>query len=237
MNSGTSHSVSSSPVRRYFKPDLMDENIDWRVLLARGVCRTVPTHTEYVPGHNELVFVESGCMLLHTHACDGRRVLYTIGRNSIANAGVAATGSNHDITLHAKTESRFFCFDAYTIYDYAFIEEYPELLVSLMRSMAKTTALLTYRTYDRYFRSSMAKVCMFLDSFTEEEQAGRQYLKGISHKDIGALAGLHPVTVSKTLTALREQGVIGRVTTSYIEVFDAAKLHALKEMPAEGRNV
>jgi CRP-like cAMP-binding protein len=220
------------PLRLYFRPHLVDENPEWLDVLHHGEKRVLPPKADYCPQNHELVFVLKGYLQSHSVSTSGEcRLMYNVGRNSVANAGSVVTGCNNYIRLRSKKECTIAVFDAYKVYDYAFVERHPELLISLSSCMAKTTSHFYLRAYNTYFHSCMAKISEVLYSLTTRKGDSKyQYMEGMTQSDIGAFAGAHPVTVSNVLEKLRFEGVIGEVTSSYVEVYNYDRLCELKNM-------
>lgn len=228
----TESAVGSTKQRLFFRPHLVDENIRWRDILETGERFELAPDEVYVPANRELVLVLDGVVQFYCTAHTGReRLVYNVGRNSFANAGATATGSNRFLHLLARRKATLVKFDAYAIYDYDFIAKYPHLMVDLTQSMAKTTVLFSFRAYNMYFHECTSRVCKVLLDLTEEENSPRfQHMDTMTQNDIADFAGTHHVTVSRVLKKLREDGVLGEVTPSYVDVYDMARLRRLEEL-------
>lgn len=217
--------------KRFFRPHLVDDNLEWKSVVERGKQRTLQPGEAYCPKNNDLVFVEKGFLqFLSTSDVGEKKLVYNVGRNSIANASATATGCNRYITLHCKKECSIVCFDAYKVYDYKFIQDNPRLLIDLAKSMAKTSTMFSFRAYNMYFHASLARICRILVTLTAiESDPEYQRMDTMTQNDIGIFAGAHHVTVSRALEKLRSEGIIGEVTPSYVEIFDYDRLYGLQD--------
>ncbi|GAB7499704.1 hypothetical protein Bwad003_00890 [Bilophila wadsworthia] len=142
----------------------------------------------------------------------------------MANGSAALTGGNHLLRLLAPIPCSLAVFDV-PLLEESFIRDNPALIIELSRSIAKTTNLFNLRAFNMCFHSSVSRLCSVINRITTQEQSppDRQ-VSSITQNDIGALSGLHPVTVSNTLDVLRSAGIIGEISKSHIDVIDRNKL-------------
>lgn len=85
----------------------------------------------------------------------------------------------------------------------------PTLTYTLLKSISLKTRLLATQVEDLAFRNTIEKVCRLLYCVLHKlsRSADNSSIK-LTHQELAALAGVHRVTVTNTLSQLKREGVI-----------------------------
>ena len=219
------NSSSKTVTRYWFKPHLVDECEEWSKEQPHARIVPLMRGESFRPKGNELILVLGGYAHLFCRSKIGdEKLTFLVGRNALANGSAALTGGNHLLRLLAPIPCTLAVFDV-PLLEESFIRDNPALIIELSRSIAKTTNLFNLRAFNMCFHSSVSRLCSVINRMTTQEQSppDRQ-VSSITQSDIGALSGLHPVTVSNTIDVLRSAGIIGEISKSHIDVIDRNKL-------------
>lgn len=221
--------------RRYFTPTLVDENLPWLPALKFGDEVHLPAGTLFTPKDYDLIFVKSGYARFFCNTNNkANNFILIAGRNSLVNVGGVITGANRFSHLTVEGDTDIVVFDSYILWDTEFAEMFPELYMSMAKTLAKTVNMFSERAHDICFYPCLERMCRILLSITSDlpYNSNTQYVKTCTQNDLAHLAGMHYVTASRVLKSLRDAGIIGKIYPYYIEVLNYKALKELSELKA-----
>jgi CRP/FNR family transcriptional regulator len=172
------------------------ERIEQLMFLHKGLARFVDTGKDGT--ERTFGYYTAGCFLAEPAFFHRQPVLY-------------------DIRLLEEAEVRFI--DRQHL---PRILERPQLMLFLMTSTALMSRILAMQIEDAAFRTTEEKVCRTLVCLSGKEHT--PYKPHFTHQEIADLAGVHRVTVTNTLAALKKEGIISFRPRGGITVIDREKL-------------
>lgn len=215
----------------YFKPHLVDENLEWCAVAHLGERRKVTNGCDFIPNDCDLIFIKSGYMRFYCDT-DIKKNNFTliIGRNSLANAGGAITGANRFSRFRTEKEAEIVVFNADLFLKNEYVQAHPLLYIGMAKTLAKTLGILASRTHNTCFHSCLPRMCQTILAVTDPQRTNNmQYVRAITQNDLAQLAGMHPVTASKVLKELRAGGILGKIRPFCLEIFDYQALKDISE--------
>ncbi len=215
------------PVSKYFfRPHLFNENEEWLDLLPRGTSTTLKGGQKFVPKEHELVFIKSGAVRFYCNTKLNKDMfVFIVGQNSLANINGLISAMNPLSYLVANTHTEIITFDAFFLWDVDFISKNPKFYLSMAKTISKTSNSLINRAHRTCFFDCVTRMSRVIYEITDPDYRPEfEYSQGMTQIDLASLAGMHPVTASKVLKKMRDDGLIGKITSQYIEISDYEQL-------------
>lgn len=102
----------------------------------------------------------------------------------------------------------------------------PSLVHALLMSISLKSRILATQVEDLATRSAESRVCRLLYCLlANDDYKGSSERLALTHQELASLAGLHRVTVTKTITMLRKQGLVDVQRDGSIVVHDERAVH------------
>ncbi len=209
---------------------LHENNAPWRAVLNLGHIQEIPKDFVW---HNNgeqqtFSFLEKGTIRLYCHTFSSReRIILQVGSGCLfREAGLLYTGQRYTIRQEALEPCVVYNFPASLLHNDAFIKEHPALIINLVSTLGAKLGAVISLLAESLKPSPEVMVGHYLFNFikTPPEQRIQQ---GISQGELALCLGLHRSTVCRVLRGFRDEGVIGKVNRSTIEVLDMDYLQNL----------
>ncbi len=205
-------------------------NTSWESILHMGVRRRFSAG-EAISIYSEFPFfyyIVSGRVRL-TYICRSgkERTMLLAGPGSVMNVPTIL-GEDHGNTLaQAVIDTEIVVFDAALLTDAAFVSSHPEQFISLLRSLCTHLVIHTKLLGESTHRDNIQQVCAMLHAMSQKADGSRRP----SQKSMAMQLGIHITTLTRIIRRLRDEGIIGRLTKSSVEILDGKRLKAV----ADGR--
>jgi len=92
-----------------------------------------------------------------------------------------------------------------------------------LKQMSLGSRVMAYQLEDATFRTTKQTICRILYCLSDVEHTN--YKPHFTHQEIADLAGVHRVTVTNTLAALKNEGIVKFQSRGQIEVSNRNKLY------------
>jgi len=212
----------------------------WENVTHLGVRHTFPKGSQIIglaEPVNGVYFVKEGVVETLLYTSRGpEKVLYYVGSGCIfGEVSCFVAGENNEASVRARTDCivHFFGRD---LIEGVIASRHPHLLIELIRASAHKIRMYGVLLQDSMNSDNFMRVCkmlVYLVRFKGMETAGtrKQVIiqPDLTQIDIARLLGIHRVTVTKSISRLKEMGILHRFSKRSLEIADLPALCRLIE--------
>jgi CRP-like cAMP-binding protein len=148
-----------------------------------------------------------------------RRILYFVGPDSLFNEGGSMIHLKGIVSFEFLTDTIVYAFPPNIFMDVDFVRSYPELCINLSQYIIFKRTYLSHFMGNLFNNKPITRVAEILFQLYESKSRVT-----ISQLDIGNFLGLHQMTVSRALSQLRDENIIGKITKNKFEIFAPERL-------------
>lgn len=113
-----------------------------------------------------------------------------------------------------------------------FIQNYPELYVNFIETLALKESISYSYFSDLAYASAKSRVCQALLALLKGQNA-KDFNPELTQAEIGAMMGLHQTTVARVIKELRQENIIGTFTKKKLQIYDIEKLEEISKNEQE----
>ncbi len=148
-----------------------------------------------------------------------RRILYFVGRDSIFNEAGCMINLKGRVSFEFLTDTQVYAFPSNIFMDVNFVRSYPELCINLSQYIIFKRIYLSHFVANLSNNKPITRVSEILFQLYESQSKFT-----ITQLDIGNFLGLHQMTISRALSQLRGENIIGKITKNNFEIFAPERL-------------
>jgi CRP-like cAMP-binding protein len=148
-----------------------------------------------------------------------RRILYFVGRDSLSNEAGCMIHHKDRVSFEFLTDTQAYVFPPKIFMDVDFVRSYPELCINLSQYIIFKRIYLSHFVANLDNHKPITRVSEIL--FQLYESKSRLI---ISQLKIGNFLGLHQMTVSRALSQLRDENIIGKISKNKFDIFAPERL-------------
>lgn len=148
-----------------------------------------------------------------------RRILYFVGRDSLFNEAGCMIHLKDRVSFEFFADTQVYVFPPNIFMDVDFVRSYPELSINLSQYIIFKRIYLSHFVANLFNNKPITRVSEILSQLYESKSGVT-----ISQLDIGNFLGLHQMTVSRALSKLRDENIIGKITKNKFEIFAPERL-------------
>lgn len=207
----------------------------WETYLEYGMRRKYPAnHTLLHPGTNPdtLYYIQSGEVLVSTYAsAENISSLFILRSKSILGLIGLFMPSRSSVSWRTLEPCVCYLFSREDIY-----ERVPrELLLNMLEQMSSMSSSMTRRFAQNAKRLDvrlarllihLAGSCPKADS---QPPCGVAIVPKVTQEVVSDLLGMHPVTLNRIISSLRDKGLVGRFSKKRLEILDIEGLKKYAE--------
>lgn len=183
----------------------------WDRAVALGVPRRYRAGTHIVRVGDvvsHLYYLASGRVKVHRLDKDGLEITYWYTEpGNVVGEVPFLHGLPSTSFVTAVTESLVYEFSRECFLN-SILPHYPELVLGIMRNLARKVRLLTNEAAELAFDDATTRVCKLLYRMASMRSSAPAPLIPLSHEEIAAIMGCHRVTVSRVLSSLKNTGLV-----------------------------
>lgn len=159
-----------------------------------------------------LYYLEKGCVHRTFFSDKGDKIIYNIksgGQAFESLIGVLALYAPDSISpsdFIAMSKCTGYMVPSEVFREYALSK--PELLEELLRDAVAHSRNMTERFQARQGKKVANKLCEIMWNNMEQTLTGMFTIKGIKNIELAGILGVHPVTISRIIKSLREEGIL-----------------------------
>lgn len=174
-------------------------------------------YLEHEPAHH-FYYLKSGRVRIYVTSANGtEKTLAVYQKHAIFGEAAFFDGSPRMSSARAASSCQIIVIGRHEILSY--LKEHPIQSLSMIESLAKTVRNLSVQIHEMSFLSAENRIARFL--LTESDNGKNEI--SYTHDEIASLVGCSRITVSRTLTTLRTNGMIA-THYGHITVTDAPAL-------------
>jgi CRP-like cAMP-binding protein len=207
--------------------ELKDMSVAWRSVLplAKLVKRA---KGEEVPQGKEMMFLERGKVRLVFHSPEGaEKIIWFFREGSLFGVVPFMDPIPNEGIFTCATDCVIYAFSAQAVERIG--RERPELLLDLMRSMARKLRIVTYHASSLSLDGMLARICKFLSRRIVPGSNPLSAKVGISRQEMASLLGMHRISMYKVLRHQEERGLFGPVKGKTITILRPQEFYKLVE--------
>jgi len=164
--------------------------------------------------------VKEGYMSYSCYLAGGeRRIIYFVGPGSIFNEAGCMIYHKGRVSFEFLADTQVYAFPPNLFLDVDFVRSYPELSINLSQY------IIFKRVYFSHFVANLSNnkpITRVSEIFFQLYESQREVT--ITQLHISNFLGLHQMTISRALTQLRNENIIGKITKNNFEIFDPERL-------------
>lgn len=189
----------------------------------RGVARYVYEKGDYLVYQGEKIdyvyYLVSGTCIGAVETEEGNEFLQDEivsgkGICSVAALGMVFGNQNYS-TNGILALTRVECYRIETDVILEYLMKHPEELMAFLSNLMNKYAEVVKRYNSRCQIKTMDRLCQFILSHSEDHDGYLILGKRYSNQDLAKYMGVHPVTLSRMLTALKEKGYISKTQAGW----------------------
>jgi CRP-like cAMP-binding protein len=182
-------------------------------------------------------FVQQGVVEILLYTARGpEKVLFYVGSGCIfGEVSCFVGGASEEASVRARSDCVLYFFNRELV-EGLVASLYPHLLIELIRASAYKIRMYGVLLQDSLTSDNFTRVCkmlVYLVRFRSGEQAFSHaqvtIQPDLTQNDIARLLGVHRVTVTKSISRLKEMGVLGRFSKKSLVINDFPALLGLAE--------
>jgi len=167
-----------------------------------------------------MYLMKDGCISYSVYLRSGeRRILYFVGRDSLFNEAGSMIKLKGRVSFEFRANTEVYAFPPDLFMDVDFVRTYPELCINLSQYIIFKRTYLGHFVANLFNNKPVTRVSELLLQLYESNSGIT-----LSHLDISNFLGLHLMTISRALTQLRKENVIGKITKNKFEILDPGRL-------------
>ena len=148
-----------------------------------------------------------------------RRILYFVGPDSLFNEAGCMIRLKDHVSFEFLTDTQVYAFPPHPFMDVDFVRLYPELSINLSQYIIFKRIYLSHFVANLFNNKPITRVAEILFQLYESKSGVT-----ISQLKIGNFLGLHLMTVSRALSQLRDENIIGKISKNKFEIFAPERL-------------
>lgn len=176
----------------------------------------------------DFYYIERGRVRIIYASQEGReRSMLVVESGNLFNESSALTGyDNPDSQYLCLEDSILWRFSGTLLGDPSFVREHPDLIINLMRSLArKTLSMHEHLSYTGTGRTEVQLARYLIRSM--ESHGAATFPPGLTQQELADTLGIHRATLVRCVHTLRARGVLGAFTRKRVEILDPPALHIL----------
>ena len=193
-------------------------------LVSRGAIKEYKKNTLVVRNGDQihkLMFLTAGRTRMIMTGTDGSE---KICMDFAAGCFLAEAGFFHSqpviFDLHVLEESKVLSIEKDQIQ--AMLKQ-PNITLYLLKQMGLVSRVMAYQLEDATLRTTKQTICRILYCLSGTEHSA--YKPHFTHQEIADLAGVHRVTVTNTLSILKNEGIVEIQSRGHVAVSNRSKLY------------
>lgn len=216
--------ATTSPWHLESQIDQLDENI-WQFIKSHGILKQYKRDELILaPGTivDQLLVICQGQARMVLMDSEGEEKLVCYIDSFVAADGLFTAQPTH-YSIVADTD----CVALYVIADsdVQILLDNNKFLKYLLKIVSHRARVLGWQVIDATFSNALEKVCRVLCCYAMRD--GNKFTAPLTHIEISQMTGLHRVTVTNQIMALRQQGIVKLDAKGHISIAD---WEALKEL-------
>lgn len=148
-----------------------------------------------------------------------RRILYFVGPDSLFNEAGNMIHLKGVVSFEFLADTQIYAFPPNIFMDVDFVRSYPELSINLSQYIIFKRIYLSHFIGNLFNIPPIKRVSEIIFQLYENKSGIT-----ISQMDIANFLGLHQMTVTRALTRLRDENIIGKITKNKFEIFAPERL-------------
>ncbi len=218
---------------------IVDTSREWESVLHEGTYLTFKAKELIPPVHNGekgFYYLKYGKVrvvhkLEQDETQDKEVTLYHLGEGTLMHD---TTFHDYDTpyAIHAITPVEAYFFAESRILNVHFAEEYPHLLLGLVRAQALKNLYFMRRIINIAGGNAFANTCKLMLELSRSYGNALEVPLGVTHEEIASLLCVRRSWLGKILRKLKDDGVISRCTKSRLVITDLNKLAEYATMGA-----
>ncbi len=216
----------------------------WEKVTHLGIRRNFVKNSQVFDIANPIdgiYLVKKGAVEVILHTQHGpEKVLYYVGPGCIfGEVSCFVAGESGEARVRARIDTECYFFSRETL-EGVISEEYPHLLIELIRAAAYKIRMYGVLLQDSLNSDNFVRVCkmlVYLVHFKQVqvdiEQKEVRLQPDLTQNDMARLMGVHRVTVTKAISRLKKMGIIEHFSKTALEISDFPGLVQLIEASLE----
>lgn len=213
----------------YFAPIIFfDLNKPWETVLSIGTpvsfpAKTIVTSAIFKSCSAGMYYIKKGCIRLSNIGYNGQtKVMLYLGRGNLFNE-IPMLQHSYDFifTTMEPTEAVYLPRQRITK---DFIRENPELFFNLLESLTKKTQSFYSQLCVTHSVGSFNNVCRLLYSMHLFNRERGIVVPRLTQLELAAFLGIHRSSLHKSLTRLKDEGIIGTYSKTSLDILSPEKL-------------
>ena len=198
-------------------------NTCWKEVLDLATLRSFSKGQVVDQAEDGMYLVKEGYISYSCYLQNGeRRILYFVGRDSLFNEAGCMIRLKDRVSFEFLTDTQVYAFPPNQFMDVDFVRLYPELSINLSQYIIFKRIYLSHFIANLSNNKPVTRVAEILFQL-HSGKSGKSGIE-ISQLDISNFLGIHLMTVSRALSQLREEKIIGKITKNKFEIFSPERL-------------
>ena len=207
--------------------DIKDINAAWRSVLYLARQHKVGKGEKIQQGKN-LYFLERGKVCLAIQNQEGiEKIIWYIHDGSVFGTTTFFDPMPNVGSFICVTNCVIYTFSPQTIDRIG--KERPDLLLDLIRSMARKLRIMSYHASSMQLDDNLARICKFLSQRLIPNSNPLTAKIDISRQEMANLLGMHRISLYRVLRQQEKRGMFGQMTDSTITILQANEFYKLVE--------
>lgn len=195
-------------------------NTCWKEILHMATLQSFAKGQVVDQAADGVYLIKEGCLSYSCYLDSGeKRILYFVGQDSLCNEAGCMIHHKDRVSFEFLTDTQAYAFSPRQFMDTDFVRTYPELSINLSQYIIYKRIYLSHFVANLSNNKPITRVAEILFQLYERDNEIT-----ISQQDIGNFLGLHLMTVSRALSQLRSENIIGKITKNKFEIFDVEGL-------------
>lgn len=210
---------------------MKNQNKEWEEVLHLATRSEVAKGT-LIPAQTSkgFFYIQSGCIRLERlfASGDGQTALFFENGTFFGEIPSILFGNrtpeDSSTFFYAQEDSILYKFNEDLLVGNTFAQQYPHLIMSLLRSVAYKSALLLRNGASNLILSPEERVCRYLVHLVKEAGGKLCFNPRMSQTELGMALGIPRSTFCRAIAQLRAKGALGAFTATKVEILDYDKL-------------
>lgn len=213
---------------------IKNQNKEWEEVLHLATRADVDKGT-LIPAQTSkgFYYIQSGCVRLERlfASGDGQTILFFEDGTFFAEIPSILFGNSSpedsSTFFFAQEDCVVYKFNEDLLVGNTFAQQYPHLIMSLLRSVAYKSALLLRNGASNVTLSPEERICRYLVHLVKQAHGKCSFNPKMSQTELGMALGIPRSTLCRAIAQLRAKGILGAFTASKVEILDYEKLQSL----------
>lgn len=213
---------------------LTDLNVPWERMLALGIPMTFRSRCIISdPGLDKNVsgiyFIRRGCVRLsHIVSSGQEKIMLYMGQRTMFYEKPLFHRNITDY-IFTSMETTEVVFLSQKFFRSDFIKGHPDLFLNLLESISKKMGIFYTQLYSQTTLSSFSNICRTLYSMYLFNRRGDIVVPRLTQQELASFLGLHRSSLHKTLTHLKNEGIIGPYSRRELRIYNPQYLNDCAE--------